>query len=266
MMSLYTQTSGEGPDLVLVHGWGLHAGIWDPVVPLLEPCFRVTRVDLPGHGRSAWQGQADLAAVTGAVLEVAPPKAAWMGWSLGGLVAAQAALTAPERVRQLVLLASTPSFVRRPGWQSAMLPVLLDTFAADLEADYSGTLNRFLSLQVRGSEDGAAVLRTLRAKLLEHGKPSAQALHAYLGLLRRTDLRDRLGAIRCPVLLLMGERDTLVPAAAGQQAAQLFPDARLQLIAGAGHAPFLVQPRAVAKTLQGFLQPLDTSCGGVEHG
>ena len=44
-MSLYTQTSGEGPDLVLIHGWGLHAGIWDTVVPLLEPCFRVTRID-----------------------------------------------------------------------------------------------------------------------------------------------------------------------------------------------------------------------------
>jgi pimeloyl-[acyl-carrier protein] methyl ester esterase len=265
-MSLYTQTSGEGPDLVLVHGWGLHGGIWDPLVPLLEPHFRVTRVDLPGHGRSPWQGQADLVAVTAAVLEVAAPEAAWLGWSLGGLVAAQAALAAPERVRQLVLLASTPSFVRRPGWQSAMLPVLLDTFAADLEADYSGTLNRFLSLQVRGSEDGAAVLRTLRAKLLEHGEPSAQALRAYLGLLRGTDLRHRLGTVRCPVLLLMGERDTLVPVAAGRQAEQLIPGARLQVIAGAGHAPFLVHPRSVATTLQGFLQPFNAPAAGSRHG
>jgi pimeloyl-[acyl-carrier protein] methyl ester esterase len=61
-----------------------------------------------------------------------------------------------------------------------MLPVLLDTFAADLGQDYSGTLNRFLSLQVRGSEDGSAVLRALRAKLLEHGEPAPPALRAYL--------------------------------------------------------------------------------------
>ncbi|MDH3561532.1 MAG: pimeloyl-ACP methyl ester esterase BioH [Gammaproteobacteria bacterium] len=265
-MKLFTQTSGEGPDLVLVHGWGLHAGIWDPLVPLLEPCFRVTRVDLPGHGRSAWRGQADLDATADAVLAVAPSAAAWLGWSLGGLVAAQAALAAPDRVRQLVLLASTPSFVRRPGWQSAMLPALLDTFAADLEADYSGTLNRFLSLQVRGSEDGSAVLRTLRAKLLEHGEPALSALRAYLAVLRSTDLRDRLSTFRCPVLLLMGERDTLVPAAAGRQAAQLIPGARLQVIADAGHAPFLVHPRAVATALQGFLQPLNTPCAGQGHG
>jgi pimeloyl-[acyl-carrier protein] methyl ester esterase len=46
-MTLYTQTSGSGPDLVLVHGWGLNGGIWDTLAPLLEPGFRVTRVDLP---------------------------------------------------------------------------------------------------------------------------------------------------------------------------------------------------------------------------
>ncbi|NNG13439.1 MAG: pimeloyl-ACP methyl ester esterase BioH [Halobacteria archaeon] len=265
-MKLFTQTSGNGPDLVLVHGWGLHGGIWDPLVPLLEPCFRVTRIDLPGHGRSVWQGQVDLDAVTAAVLAVAPPAATWLGWSLGGLVAAQAALVAPERVRQLVLLASTPSFVRRPGWQTAMLPVLLDTFAADLEEDYNGTLNRFLSLQVRGSEDSSAVLRTLRAKLLEHGAPAAQALRAYLEVLRDTDLRERITAIHCPVLLLMGERDTLVPAAAGRQATQMIPGARLQMIAGAGHAPFLVHPRAVATTLQAFLQPLNAPGAGKQYG
>jgi len=265
-MKLFTQTSGEGPDLVLVHGWGLHAGIWDPVVPLLEPCFRVTRVDLPGHGRSDWQGQDDLDAVTDAVLAVAPATAAWLGWSLGGLVAAQAALMAPDRVRQLVLLASTPSFARRPGWQSALLPVLLDTFAADLEEDYSGTLNRFLSLQVRGSEDGSTVLRTLRAKLLEHGEPAVPALRAYLEVLRSTDLRARLIALRCPVLLLMGERDTLVPVAAGRQVAQMIPGARLQVIAGAGHAPFLVHPREVSIAIQGFLQALNTSYAGKQHG
>ena len=265
-MALFAETSGEGPDLVLIHGWGLHAGIWDPLVPLLEPFFRVTRVDLPGHGRSAWQGQADLERVTDAVLAVAPPAAAWLGWSLGGLVAAQAALVAPKRVSHLVLLASTPSFVRRPGWQTAMLPVLLDTFAADLEQDYDGTLNRFLSLQVRGSEDSSAVLRTLRAKLLEHGAPAAQALRAYLGILRATDLRERIIAIHCPVLLLMGARDTLVPAAAGQQAVQLIPGARLQVIAGAGHAPFLVNPRAVAASLQEFLRPLNAPGARKDYG
>lgn len=253
-MRLYTRTGGVGPDLVLVHGWGLHGGIWDDLVPLLETMFRVTRVDLPGHGHSPWRGQATLDAMAAAVLDAVPPRAAWLGWSLGGLVAAQAAVQAPRRVTALVMLASTPCFVRRPGWQSAMLPALLENFAAELRDDYGRTLNRFLSLQVRGSEHAGPVLRTLRARLLARGEPEPAALQAGLEILRSSDLRVAVAAVACPVLLLLGERDMLVPAAAGAAAAGLFPDARVAVIAGAGHAPFIQQPQRVAAQLQAFLQ------------
>lgn len=252
-MALYTQTSGTGPDLLLIHGWGLHAGIWKPLLPLLERHFRVTRVDLPGHGRSGWQGEETLDAMVEAVLAVAPATASWLGWSLGGLVAARAAVLAPARVAALVEIASSPCFVRRPGWQSAMLPALLDTFAAELAEDYARTLKRFLALQVRGSENSAAVLKMLRALMLAQGEPHAAALRAGLELLRTTDLRDRLGEIDCPVLLLAGERDTLVPVAAMQSACAAFQDAQLQVIEGSGHAPFIAQPRQVAGLLTDFL-------------
>jgi pimeloyl-[acyl-carrier protein] methyl ester esterase len=252
-MSLYAQTSGSGPGLLLIHGWSLHGGIWDRLLPLLEPHFSVTCVDLPGHGRSDWQGEETLDAMVEAVLSVAPAKAAWLGWSLGGLVAARAALLAPARVSALVEIASSPCFVRKPGWQSAMLPVLLDSFAAELAEDYVRTLNRFLALQVRGSEHSSEVLKTLRALMLVHGEPDTAALCAGLALLRTTDLRDSLDAVECPVLLLAGERDTLVPLAAMQVSRELFRDARLQVIAGAGHAPFIAAPEIVAGLITGFL-------------
>lgn len=252
-MSLYTQTSGTGPDLVLVHGWGLHGGIWERFVPLLAAHFRVTCVDLPGHGRSDWQGEGTLDAMTEAVLSAAPAPAAWLGWSLGGLVATRAALMAPGKVTALVTIASSPCFVRKPGWQSAMLPVLLDTFAAELAQDYVRTLNRFLALQVRGSNNYGEVLKTLRALLLAHGEPDAAGLRAGLEILRTADLRDSLGDIGCPTLLLMGERDTLVPVNAGHAASELFPDARLEVIAGAGHAPFIAAPEMVAGLVHEFV-------------
>ena len=252
-MALYTHTSGAGPDLVMVHGWGLHGGIWRPLLPLLEPHFRVTCVDLPGHGRSGWQGEETLDAMVEALLSVAPAGAAWLGWSLGGLVAARAALLAPARVNALVEIASSPCFVRRPGWQSAMLPVLLDTFAAELAENYARTLDRFLALQVRGSENSAAALKMLRTLMLLRGEPNADALRAGLELLRTTDLRDQLGQVECPVLLLAGERDTLVPVSAMQAARELFHAAQLQVIDGAGHAPFIAQPERVAGLISGFL-------------
>jgi len=253
-MNLYSQTSGAGPNLVLLHGWGLHGGIWDDFVPLLETTFRVTRVDLPGHGRSEWQGQTRLDAMVAAVLDAVPPRAAWLGWSLGALVAARAALQAPGRVGALVMLAGSPCFVRQPGWQSAMSPAMLEGFAAELRDDYGRTLNRFLSLQVRGSEHAGHVLRTLRARLLAQGEPQPAALQAGLEILRSTDLRAAVAGVVCPVLLVMGERDMLVPAAAGAAAAGLFPDARVEVIAGAGHAPFIQQPQQVAGHMQAFLQ------------
>jgi len=238
---------------VLVHGWGLHGGIWDEFVPLLERGFRVTRVDLPGHGLSEWNNEVTLDDMADAVLASVPESAAWLGWSLGGLVASRAALKSPARVSALVTLASSPCFVRKPGWQSAMLPVLLDTFAGDLQDDYKKTLNRFLSLQVRGSAAASQTLKALRAKLLAHGQPSTAALQAGLAVLRDSDLREQLPGIACPTMLVMGERDTLVPVNAGRESARLFPAARLEVIAGAGHAPFIAQPEIVAGLVQDFL-------------
>ena len=262
-MTLYTQTSGSGPDLVLVHGWGLHSGIWDGLLPLLEPHHQVTRVDLPGHGRSDWNGAGTLDDMVQAVLAVAPSAAAWVGWSLGGLVAMRAALLQPARVTALALLASTPCFVRKPDWQNAMLPQLLETFAADLEQDYRRTLNRFLALQVRGAAHASEVLKSLRATLHADGQPQLAGLRAGLDILRSTDLRSEAARLRCPVLLLMGERDTLVPCAAGQAAAGLFPAAQLDVIEAAGHAPFISHPETCAACLTEWLCEAETQ---VQHG
>jgi pimeloyl-[acyl-carrier protein] methyl ester esterase len=254
MRKLHTQISGRGPDLVLIHGWGLHGGVWDGFVPLLEPYFRVIRVDLPGHGSSSWCGESTLEDMTAAVLAVAPANAAWLGWSLGGLVAMRAALQAPARVHALLLLASTPCFVRRHGWQCALMPALLDTFAAELQTDYLRTMNRFLALQVRGSINSGAVLRLLRAQLLAQGEPAPAALRAGLDILRNTDLREDVGALACPALIMAGERDTLVPGAAARATADLMPNAGVEVIAGAGHAPFIARPEVVAGLVRAFLQ------------
>jgi pimeloyl-[acyl-carrier protein] methyl ester esterase len=253
-LSLYTETAGNGPDLVLIHGWGLHSGIWDGFAPLLETSYRVTRVDLPGHGRSDWRGETSLDEWVAAVLAAVPIPAAWLGWSLGGLLAMRAALMAPGQVTALITVASSPCFVRRPGWQSAMLPALLETFSAELQQDYGRTLNRFLSLQVRGSEHAGTVLKTLRSTLLAHGEPDAAGLSAGLEMLRTTDLRNALGEIACRTLLLMGGRDTLVPQNAGSETAALLADAQLAMIEGAGHAPFLAAPQRVAERIDSFLQ------------
>jgi len=109
---------------------------------------------------------------------------------------------------------------------------------------YRLTLQRFVALQVQGSEHARSVLAQLRTQLFARGEPTREALHDALLLLERTDLRCEAGAISQPALVIAGERDALVPPAAGEWLSRTLPRASFRLIPGAGHAPFLSHPDA----------------------
>jgi pimeloyl-[acyl-carrier protein] methyl ester esterase len=241
-MSLWSGVSGSGPELVLVHGWGMNSAIWTPLLPVLEARYRVTRLELPGHGASP-ACVARLDAWAEACLEAAPAHAAWLGWSLGGLVAQQAALLAPRRVERLFLIASTPCFVQRPDWGCAMPEDVFRQFAEALEDDIQLTLRRFLGLQVKGVADARHLLRVLDQALARRPTADPAGLRGGLRLLLEADLRARLGELRMPTHWLFGARDTLVPATITDCLRPLGqPPARLEVVPGAGHAPFLSHP------------------------
>jgi len=254
---LYLNSAGRGPELLLLHGWALHGGVWDTLLPRLSLHFRVTRVDLPGHGLSrAVALSADLCEVSRQLLQDSPDGAIWLGWSLGGLLAMRAALDAPEKLRALVLVDTTPRFVAGAGWPHAMPAERLAEFAAGLEHDYRGTLQRFLSLQVRGDDAARQTLRQLRESLSIGGKPSATDLAMGLAILRDSDLRAELDHIKVPTLVLAGSHDRLTPPEASEFLAANIPAARLQLIQRAAHAPFLSHGDEFADALLAFSHSL----------
>jgi pimeloyl-[acyl-carrier protein] methyl ester esterase len=172
-----------------------------------------------------------------------------LGWSLGGAVALRWALASPESISRLVLVATTPCFVARPDWPHAMAEATLRQFGDELSVSYRLTLQRFVALQVQGSDRGRAVLAQLRTQLFARGEPSRAALHDALELLTQTDLRSEVGAIPQPATVIAGERDTLVPAAAGEWLARTLPRASFRPIPGAAHAPFLSHPDAFMSAL-----------------
>lgn len=250
-MRLHVETGGRGPDLALLHGWGLHSGVWAPLLPSLTPRFRVHLVDLPGHGHSE-AADFGLEQVAAAVAAVAPPGAAWLGWSLGGQVAMAAALAGAD-ISRLVLVATTPRFVAEADWACGMAAESLADFAAGLARDHRKTVGDFLALQLRGDQRAAVLLRELRGVLGQRGDPAPAALRAGLRILARTDLRHRLGALRQPALVIAGERDRLTPPEAGSRLAAGMPDGRFQAIAGAAHAPFLTHPAEFVAAVTAFL-------------
>lgn len=248
---LHCRSVGHGPDLVLLHGWGLHAGIWEPVVEPLSARFRLHLYDLPGHGRSAAMRDFTLDSACAALAETAPAQAHWLGWSLGGMLALAFAARHPQRITRLALVASNPRFTVAADWPQAMAPEVLEDFARALGEDYAATLNRFLGLVARGAPDNT-VLRMLRQTMKTAPAPTIEGLRSGLEILRAADLRECLPTLAVPTLLLAGARDTLVPAASQRALAERHPKLQLREFAQAGHAPFISHPREFVAALVEF--------------
>lgn len=242
MVQLHVETSGRGPDLVLLHGWAMHSGVWDTVIAPLSQCFRVHRIDLPGHGASRGCALESLEQMTEVIERYVPDHYSVCGWSLGGQVAMRLAMRAPERIQQLVLVASTPCFVKQADWPWGMDANTLTLFMENLARDYAQTLNRFLTLQVSGSEDQTRVLAQLRRSVLQTEPPTPATLQAGLKILQTADLRTELDQIRQPVLLIHGQNDVIAPVGAAEWMQRLLPQAQLKLFPHCGHAPFLSFP------------------------
>jgi pimeloyl-[acyl-carrier protein] methyl ester esterase len=252
-VKLHVETCGRGPMLVLLHGWGMNSTIWSSLLPGLTPHFRVTCVDLPGHGASQpAQGCHSLRAMAASVAEVAPHGAAWLGWSLGGQVALAAAL-AGTGIRRLVLVATTPKFLAGPGWPCGMAPATLAGFAAGLEKDHRKALRDFLVLQLRGGRHTPEMLSALRRLLTAGGDPAPTALAASLRVLAETDLRPRLSAVSQPALVIAGERDRITPPEAGRRLASGLKEGHYLPIAGVAHAPFLARHAQFCAAVTAFL-------------
>ena len=252
LMTLHIEVGGSGPDLVLLHGWGMNAAVWGESATELAQYFRLHCVDLPGHGGSSACAPCTLDELADLLAAALPRRVAVCGWSFGGQVALNWALRKPDQVGRLVLLAATPRFVRGVGWDCGIDAAVLDDFARGLDHDYHATLQRFTALQARGDAHPRGVLRRLREHMLARGEPDVEALGAGLRLLKETDLRDRLIQIMQPALILHGERDTLVPLAAGEYLRRALPHAVLEVFAGTAHAPFIAQPQRTARRIVEF--------------
>lgn len=260
LMKLQTETGGNGSDLFLVHGWCLHSGVWDSLLPELERNYRVTRVDLPGHGRShALSMPTKIESLARMLYEVAPPDAVWLGWSLGALTCLQAAIDLPQNIRALLLVAATPRFISAGDWPHAMPVEQMHNMVSELQRDYRRTVQRFLALQVRGDAAAQATLRQLRKLMSAYPEPTPANLEHGLQLLRESDLRPELARVHLPMLVVMGGYDRLVPVQAGEYLAAAVSGARCTVIPRAAHAPFLSSPAEFMSAVQQFMQTLSSA-------
>ena len=255
--SLAWREAGEGPPLVLLHGWAMSSAVFTEALDHLSNRFRVLAPDLRGHGASEGgpgYGFGDFAADLREWLDALELQDAVMGgWSLGGQVLLELYPAVSRRVSRLMLISATPRFASGGDWSKGLPEGQIRVMARDLERNYRKTMGDFFALQFAGEEiDSARYRRILDFAVRQGTLPEPETALVALEALRRGDQRDCLNGIDCPTLVLHGDQDLVVPPAAGRYLAEHLPRAELTLYSGVGHAPFLSRPREIFEQWRSF--------------
>jgi pimeloyl-[acyl-carrier protein] methyl ester esterase len=193
----------------------------------------------------------NFAAAADALAASVPAGSALLGWSLGGTLALAAAARHPGHIGRVITVGSTASFIQREEWPHAERREDLASFTAAIETDAQAMLPRFVGNFNRGDRQAKTLTRRI---LQEIGTlPPLATLEAGLHWLANFDIRPLLPTIRCPVLLMVGASDPLVPLAAAEAMTAALPDARLTVMADCAHSPFLSDPETFAAHVREFL-------------
>lgn len=245
--------NAAAPPLVLLHGWGMHGGVWQGLAARLPRERQLLMPDMPGYAAQPQLDTCTLEALAQYLLAGWPAQVDLCAWSLGGLVALTVARIAPQRIRRLVLVGSTPCFVDRPDWDCGMPAAVFSGFADALQQEYEPTLRRFIALQAQGDVAAREALTVLRAQLFARGRPGVDTLRCGLDLLLHSDVRASVPQVMVPTLVVQGSHDRLVPPCAAHWLATHLAQGHLLEMRAAGHAPFLSHVEEFARHLQEFL-------------
>ena len=252
--------TGQGErTLLLLHGFGCDQRVWEPLARAFESDCRVVRYDQAGSGRalkSAYchdrhatlRGYAEdlmevCAALEGQALTV-------VGHSVSGIIAMLAAIEAPQRFRQLVMLCASSRYLDDPpayrgGFDEAQLRELLTMMEQNYFA-WAGSM----AANVIGSQPKDGAERHLRNQFLA---TDARIARQFAEVTFYSDTRDALGQLTIPTLVMHTAEDAVVPRQAAEYLHANIPDACLEWLPCRGHYPHMSDPGLLAERLRAHL-------------
>lgn len=260
----HVQIRGEGPTVLFLHGFTGSAASWSGVIEHLPPGFRTVCVDLLGHGQSDAPVEPERYALTTAALDIAELVAALgtervhlVGYSLGGRLALHVALASPELLNSLVLVSASPG-IEDPAARENRRASDAELAHFILTEGVPSFVARWEKLPLFATERQLplAVQQAVRAERL--GQRPEGLANSLLGAGAGTQeyLLDRLASVRIPTLVIAGEMDSKYVRQA-ERMGDVLPNARVEILAGAGHAIHRERPAALARVLTEHLRDVE---------
>ena len=237
-------------DLVFLHGVGGSGEAWAPQERAFGRDHRVTSWTAPGYGGRVLPEDLSFAGLARQLIDdLDTERFALVGHSFGGMVAQQVAKDFPDRLSCLVLSGTSSAFGNPDGdFQKRFIAQRLEPLdAGQTMADLAPSIVDSL-VGDGADEEGLEIARQCMSQVPE------ATYRAVLELIVTFDLRDTLGAISCPTLVLAGENDKSAPAAMMERMAARIPGAEFAVLAGAGHLANLEHPDAFNVKLSAFLK------------
>jgi 2-succinyl-6-hydroxy-2,4-cyclohexadiene-1-carboxylate synthase len=238
--------------VLLLHGFTHTAASWEPVVGALGKRYRAIAPDIRGHGEASERRPVELAGVLADLERVVNDRFTLVGYSMGGRLALHAAVAHPERVDRLILIGASPGIAdqgERVARRSAD-----EVLAGEIERlTIEEFVRRWARTPVLSGLPAAVADRVHADRLRNTPQGLARALRG-LGTGALPSLWERLGALRMPVALVVGERD-LKFQALGHQMTDLLPQGELIVVPETGHAVHLEAPERVAEIIMGHAAP-----------
>ena len=247
---LHYRLSGKKgmPCLALANSLGTDGRIWDQVIGLLADRYQIISYDKRGHGLSTapagdYTIDANVADLAGLLDQLGVDRLALAGVSIGGLIGQRFALLHPDRLAALILCDTAARLGDAAMWNGRIEAVRSQGLASIADAVMA---RWFTEPFRRQSPDDLVGWQTMFERM------PAQGYIGTCAALRDADLREAIGAIAVPTLVVAGEQDLSTPPDLVRDMAAAIPGARFELIAGSGHIPSIEQPAVLAGLMTQF--------------
>jgi len=250
------ESLGNKDVIVLIHGLAASGNYWQAQKDLLHKDFQVITLDIPGHGKSGWMplSLSEMALDIRQLLSgLGVSQFSLVASSMGGLVALELYRMIPQDIMRISLVGSIPKFARGPHYPAGLDIEKIRTLSTQFDGDYASILDIFFRSLFTMKERESERFRWVKELRQKEPLPRREALKHFLDLLEKTDLRDRIASMICPLQFITGTQDYICPREIMDWVASHTYNARFDFIEGSGHLPFLVEATEYNRLLDDFL-------------